>query len=89
MADTSCRNCIAATYDGKTQIGCKWDRLSILEKEGVKIIPAYDDTKEFYVIDGTCYYYRNYEWSKKQSVNEHQELIEKENTLDYHAMGKS
>lgn len=46
---TSCQNCVFSIQEGKTQVGCKWDRL-----EQTSYIEAYNDDGEFYVIDGIC-----------------------------------
>lgn len=53
---TNCKECAFAVYEGKTQTSCEFDRIS---KFGEKVIPSYDDEKEFYVIDTLCCYYRD------------------------------
>lgn len=55
IIDTSCKNCILAVYDGKTQTGCIANRISKFDS----VIEAYDDDKEFYVINRLCNYYRD------------------------------
>lgn len=57
---TSCRNCLFAIYDGKTQTGCEANRI---EKFGSLVIEAYDDLKEFYVINRFCNLYRPLYWN--------------------------
>lgn len=57
---TSCKNCIFAIYDGNTQKGCQDNRI---EKFGDFVIEAYDDSKEFYVINRLCNLYRNSNWN--------------------------
>ena len=57
---TSCRNCLFAIYDGKTQTGCEANRI---EKFGSLVVEAYDDLKEFYVINRLCNLYRPLYWN--------------------------
>lgn len=52
---TSCKNCVLAIYKGKTQVGCHADRIEKFEN----IIEAYDEEKEFYVVERLCNYYRD------------------------------
>jgi hypothetical protein len=56
---TSCKNCAFAQYDGKTQVGCDADRIS---KFNDLVIEAYDNDREFYVINTFCNYYRGPSW---------------------------
>jgi hypothetical protein len=58
--ETSCKNCIFAIYDGKTQIGCEDNRI---EKFGDEVIEVYDDSREFYVIKRLCNLYRPQTWN--------------------------
>lgn len=53
---TNCKECVFAIYNGKTQVSCEFDRI---RKFGEKAIPAYDEEKEFFVIDTLCCYYRD------------------------------
>lgn len=55
---TSCKNCVFAIYDGKTQTGCMNNRI-----EKLSVVEAYDLDKEFYVINGLCNYYRPASWN--------------------------
>ena len=57
---TSCKNCVFAIYEDKTQVGCEDNRVS---KFGDLVIEAYDDSKEFYVINRLCNLYRNVKWN--------------------------
>ena len=57
---TSCKNCIFAIYDQNTQIGCEDNRIT---KFGDDVIEAYDDSKEFYVIERLCNLYRPQGWN--------------------------
>jgi hypothetical protein len=60
---TSCKECVLAQYnsEGKTQTGCKANRISGFMNNGV-VIEAYDDDKEFYVINTLCSYHRPSSW---------------------------
>jgi hypothetical protein len=59
---TSCKECIFAKYEDKTQIGCVANRIIKFQNLN-NVIEAYDDDKEFYVINGFCNYYRNQQWN--------------------------
>lgn len=58
---TSCKDCIFAIYEGNTQTSCAANRLNIFSQEC--IIPAYDNEKEFFVINRFCNLYRNNQWN--------------------------
>lgn len=56
---TPCKNCVFAIYNEKTQTGCA---LNYLDKY-TDIIEAYDETKEFYIINNKkCIGYRENSW---------------------------
>jgi hypothetical protein len=57
---TSCKNCLCSIYEGKTQTGCSFNRI---DKFKGSVLEAYDDEKEFYVIERFCNYYRNPKWN--------------------------
>jgi hypothetical protein len=59
---TSCKNCIFSVYEGITQTGCDVNRLELFKNAG-KIIEAYDNEKEFYVIEGLCNFNRPLTWN--------------------------
>ena len=66
IAQTSCKNCIFAIYDNQTQVNCAIGRIDIYREQN-SLIEAYDDDKEFYVVDGRiCNSCRNREWLDKQ-----------------------
>lgn len=51
---TSCKDCPLATYEGKTQVGCRLDRVKAFARTA-EVIEAYDEDKEFFVInDRVC-----------------------------------
>lgn len=57
---TNCKACVFSVYDGNTQTGCLHNRI---EKFQPNVIEAYDNDKEFYVINGMCNLYRNSRWN--------------------------
>jgi hypothetical protein len=59
LVKTSCKDCAFAIYEENTQTGCAFDRI---EKFSKNIIEAYDNEKEFYVIDRLCTYFRDKKW---------------------------
>lgn len=56
---TSCKHCVFAIYDNKTQTGCEADRI----KKFDDIIEAYDNDREFYVINRLCNLHRTEKWN--------------------------
>lgn len=66
---TPCKNCCFATYSGITQIGCDAGRLEKFENIGTDIIEAYDEEKEFKVINRRCQYYREAKWPFSNNTN--------------------
>jgi hypothetical protein len=56
---TSCKDCLFATYENNTQAGCQFGRT----EKFTDIIPAFDNDKEFFVIPRLCNYYRDEKWN--------------------------
>ena len=86
---TPCKICIFALYNDKiTQTGCKLNRLKIFKKHKVEILEAYDEEKEFYVINNMkCLHWRpeNWKWSKS-SQRKQQIKIDEEIAIHYNAI---
>lgn len=57
---TNCKDCLFAIYNDKTQVSCAANRITLF---GDDAIEAYDDEKEFYVINRFCNYYRKTTWN--------------------------
>ena len=57
VVKTSCKNCVFAQYDCDTQINCLAGRIGAFGFQN--ITEAYDNDKEFYVINRLCNYYRD------------------------------
>ena len=55
IAETSCKDCKFAIYQGKTQTGCEAGRAEVYMEQGIGF-EAYDKDKEFYVINTFCSY---------------------------------
>ena len=63
---TSCKECLFSVYEKNTQTGCLANRIEMFKNtaRGDIIIDAYDDEKEFYVVDGLCNYFRPPSWNE-------------------------
>jgi hypothetical protein len=58
LTKTSCKLCAFAVYEDKTQTGCAANRINIFQEKD-KVMEAYDDELEFYVVKDFCNYYRS------------------------------
>ena len=78
--NTSCKECIFAVYDDKTQIGCDLDRIDAYRDKGDNIVlEAYDDEKEFFVINNyKCRCFRNKYYAINRPNKNHKESVLKE-----------
>lgn len=53
--NTSCKDCVFATYDGNIQIGCKFhDRLGLFDKQQRTVLVQWDGDKMYHMINGYC-----------------------------------
>ena len=57
---TSCKDCAFAIYKDNTQVSCAANRIKLF---GSNVIEAFDNEKEFYVINRFCNYYRKSTWN--------------------------
>ena len=70
---TACKDCIFAEYINITQTGCKIGELDKLRNHGIEIVEAYDNDKEFFIINKTkCLYCRGKDWSLANTTLEKQ-----------------
>lgn len=76
---TNCKNCIFAIYDSNTQIECGAGRIQKFKKSN-RVIEAYDNEKEFYVIKGLCNLNRPLSWNN--GIPDNNKAIE-ESSVDY------
>lgn len=76
---TSCKNCAFAIYDDnkKTQLSCVHDRI---ERFKPSVSEAYDEDREFYVINRLCTYYRDEAWGY---TSNDAEKVKKESALSF------
>lgn len=58
--ETSCKECIFAIYENDTQTGCTANKI---EQYKDKIIEAYDEDREFFVVNGICTLKRPLTWN--------------------------
>lgn len=76
---TSCKDCTFAIYDNKTQKDCALKYLDSYKDKNIEILEAYDNDKEFYIINGKkCIGYRENKWFKQFGL-ENADLISKVN----------
>lgn len=60
---TPCKQCVFATYHNITQIGCALNYIDKYRSNSIDILEAYDEDKEFYVVNGKkCIGYRENKW---------------------------
>jgi len=85
---TSCKNCIFAIYKGKTQIECKLEEITHLAENNVEILEAYDEEKEFYIVNNNkCLKYRESNWKfANDNLYIQMAQIYEEIALKYHAI---
>ena len=73
---TSCKNCYFADYDGKTQTGCRLNRIEKYKNINASVVEVYDEDKEFYVIqDKICVYYRNHEFINELGLRSEDDIL--------------
>lgn len=84
QSSTPCKDCIFAIYEDITQTGCKTHMLE-LYKNSNNVIEAYDEEKEFYVINGqVCPYKRKQNWKHaSKGLNKQLECARKELSMNY------
>jgi len=86
---TVCKNCVFSIFDAHTQTGCFTKYLDRYRENNEHIIEAFDDNKEFYIInDKKCLGYRENSWfdqfnMSNSSMEEKFEKIKSENHLQY------
>lgn len=77
---TSCKKCVFAEKEGKTQTGCSLGRLEKMIEQGVGHIEAEDlEENEFYVLESACFSYREEAWEIANKGKDLQEVLEQEN----------
>lgn len=69
---TVCKDCTFATYKDKTQVGCYIDMLMKYEaSDKIEVLEAYDDDKEFYIVNGKkCPGYKEENYFKSRDLQD-------------------
>lgn len=86
---TPCKNCVFAQYEEKTQTGCHLNYLDIYRQHNIEILEAYDEYKEFYVVnDKKCIGYREPKWfaqfgDEADTLQKQIEMYHAKNQLNY------
>jgi hypothetical protein len=74
---TPCKNCVFAKYEDNTQIDCHLSYIEKYRNKNIEIVEAYDENKEFYIINNKkCIGYRENSWFEKRKL-EHLSIEEK------------
>lgn len=68
---TPCKDCVFAIYDNITQTECALKYIDKYKNQNIEILEAYDDTKEFYIINNKkCIGYRENKWFKQFDLDQ-------------------
>jgi hypothetical protein len=81
-----CKDCIFATYNGKTQDGCYLGMIERYNKAGIEVVEAYDDEKEFYVIKGACIRKVNKEVAGNITLEQAKKILDIQLTIQWQAI---
>ena len=89
--NTSCKACVFAEYEDLTQTGCNRGMIDKYRDAEVKILEAYDEDREFYVISNRlCPYYRTKAWANRIGEEDFDVISERmlkfETQLSFHVM---
>lgn len=83
---TPCKQCVFAKYDGITQTDCHLQYISKYRDNDTEILEAYDNEKEFYIINGKkCIGYRENKWFENRGLGDLsiEEKIKEYNSTNY------
>lgn len=61
---TACIDCVFAKFVGDTQSDCELGRIEKFKQNGTKVVEAYNDEKEFFLVKGFCNGHRNDFWKE-------------------------
>ena len=68
---TPCKSCAFAKYDGITQTDCHIDYINKYKANNTEILEAYDNDKEFYIINNKkCVGYRENKWFEQFDLSD-------------------
>lgn len=77
LIKTSCKNCAFAVYEEDTQIDCAFGRI---EKFKDSVTEAFDNDKEFFIIDRLCTYFRDKKWGYNDNS---MDKVEEESAISF------
>lgn len=86
---TSCKDCVFALYDKKTQAGCFLKYIDHYKSSDIDVIEAYDKDTEFFIINGKkCIGYRENSWFaqyglENASIEQKADKFHELNRIDY------
>ena len=86
---TPCKQCVFAKYENITQTDCFLNYIDKYKTNEVEILEAYDEEKEFYIINGKkCIGYRENKWfanigMENASIEEKIQEFNRKNYLHY------
>lgn len=89
---TSCKNCVFAKYENITQTSCELNYIEKFQKNNIQILEAYDNEKEFYIVNNKkCIGYREDKWfnqygDEAKSLESKIKLYHEHNKLNYLAI---
>jgi hypothetical protein len=86
MSKTICKDCIFAKYEDVTQIGCNLNRLDVFRKNNIEVTEYFDAEKEFFGIDGFCFFHRSKEWLSGHTIEEAVARVNEDSRLRYTAL---
>jgi len=66
LLQTSCKDCLFAIYEGKTQTGCAANRIETFREQGY-LVEAYDNDSEFYAVECLCNMFRPPKWNEGEA----------------------
>lgn len=80
--NTTCRDCVFATYNGNEQIDCDLDRLDKFEENGAEIIGQDDGSRRYFLVAGRfCNTCRNQDWGAKHASHDWAAIVAKESQV--------
>lgn len=71
IAHTPCKNCVFANYKDITQIGCHMGLIEKYQEQGIEILEAYDEEKEFYIVNNKkCFAHKEPNYFKSRNMED-------------------
>ena len=77
--NTSCKDCIFATWEENTQVGCEFGKIALYKEKNTSVVEAFDDEdNEFFVVKAWCSTYRDDLWKLAHSDKDLYEQVDQE-----------